>query len=132
MYTLVFDILLMYNILGSLLMLLHTIDRDYCSICLFLPQAVLKRRITRTQPSLQHLQTRDRMFFPGWYTQTPPQPKEPPQRRREQLPVQLPPLPARAKVSDKASLKNLQTYCEVLFFILNYKSKINRVKSQAK
>ncbi|XP_062296546.1 dynein axonemal heavy chain 6 [Scomber scombrus] len=60
-------------------------------------QAVLKRRITRTQPSLQHLHTRDRMFFPGWHTQTPPQPKEPPHKRREQLSVQLPPLPARAK-----------------------------------
>ncbi|XP_067440238.1 dynein axonemal heavy chain 6 [Thunnus thynnus] len=61
-------------------------------------QAVLKRRITRTQPSLQHLQTRERMFFPGWYTQsTPSQPKEQSLRRREQLPVQLPPLKSRTK-----------------------------------
>ncbi|XP_038570255.1 dynein heavy chain 6, axonemal isoform X1 [Micropterus salmoides] len=63
-------------------------------------QAVLKRRVTRKQPSLHHLKARERMFFPGWYTQTPSSPKtEQPHRRREQLPVYLPPLQPTTKLS---------------------------------
>ncbi|KAM7393703.1 hypothetical protein PAMP_020556 [Pampus punctatissimus] len=61
-------------------------------------QAVLKRRITQKQPSLNHLQTRERMFFPGWYTHSSPsRPKEQPHRRREQLPVHLPALRSSTK-----------------------------------
>ncbi|XP_076584320.1 dynein axonemal heavy chain 6 [Chaetodon auriga] len=63
-------------------------------------QAVLKRRVARKQPSLHHLKARDRMFFPGWYTQSPPsQQMEQPHRRHEQLPVRLPPLQSTTKLS---------------------------------
>uniref|UniRef100_A0A3Q3ICB6 AAA+ ATPase domain-containing protein n=1 Tax=Monopterus albus TaxID=43700 RepID=A0A3Q3ICB6_MONAL len=42
------------------------------------------------------------MFFPGWYTQSPPsQQIEQSHRRREQLPVRLPPLQSTSKVSDR-------------------------------
>ncbi|XP_070710496.1 dynein axonemal heavy chain 6 [Pempheris klunzingeri] len=61
-------------------------------------QAVLKRRVRRTKPSLSHLKTRKRMFFPGWYTPSPPsQQTEQPQRRHKQLPVHLPPLQSTTK-----------------------------------
>ncbi|XP_040003149.1 dynein heavy chain 6, axonemal [Xiphias gladius] len=64
------------------------------------PQAVLKRRVMWKQPSLNHLKARERMFFPGWYTQSPsPQQTEQPHRRREQLPVHLPPLQSTTKLS---------------------------------
>ncbi|XP_070836417.1 dynein axonemal heavy chain 6 [Chaetodon trifascialis] len=63
-------------------------------------QAVLKRRVKRKQPSLQHLKARDQMFFPGWYIPSPPsQQMEPPHRRHEQLPVRLPPLQSTTKLS---------------------------------
>ncbi|XP_037621211.1 dynein heavy chain 6, axonemal [Sebastes umbrosus] len=64
-------------------------------------QAVLNRRVKRKQPSLHHLKERERMYFPSWYTQPPssPQQTEQPQRPREKLPVQLPPLKSRTKVS---------------------------------
>ncbi|KAG7241317.1 hypothetical protein INR49_025751, partial [Caranx melampygus] len=59
------------------------------------PQAVLKRRVARKQPSLNHLQMRERMYFPGWYIPpSPPEETEQPQphRRCAKLPVRLPPL----------------------------------------
>uniref|UniRef100_UPI0037E80358 dynein axonemal heavy chain 6-like isoform X2 n=1 Tax=Semicossyphus pulcher TaxID=241346 RepID=UPI0037E80358 len=65
-------------------------------------QALVKRRVKRKQPSLHHLKAREQMFFPGWYTQSPPSGQtEQPQRRREQLPVHLPPLPPKIKSSQK-------------------------------
>ncbi|KAL7403678.1 hypothetical protein ABVT39_003711 [Epinephelus coioides] len=63
-------------------------------------QAVLKRRVKRKQPSLSHLKARERMFFPGWDTQSPSsQQTDQPHRRREQLPVHLPPLQSRTMLS---------------------------------
>ncbi|KAM9363597.1 dynein axonemal heavy chain 6 [Symphorus nematophorus] len=35
-------------------------------------QAVLKRRVKRKEPSPQHLKIRKQLYFPGWYTQSPP------------------------------------------------------------
>ncbi|XP_071360020.1 dynein axonemal heavy chain 6 [Trachinotus anak] len=72
------------------------------------PQAVLKRRVTCKQPSLNHLKARERMFFPGWYTQpSSPQQRERPHKRRKNLPVHLPPLQAKTKnlVSTPSPLK---------------------------
>ncbi|KAK2815675.1 hypothetical protein Q5P01_026142 [Channa striata] len=70
------------------------------------PQAVLKQRVIRTQPSLNHLKAREQMFFPGWHTQSPsPQQKQEPHRRHEHLPLHLPPLkPATKKVVPAPSL----------------------------
>ncbi|XP_070782457.1 dynein axonemal heavy chain 6 [Enoplosus armatus] len=64
------------------------------------PQAVLKRRVKRKQPSLQHLKARELMIFPGWHTQSPSsQQTEQPHRCREQLPVHLPPLQSTTKLT---------------------------------
>ncbi|XP_026216049.1 dynein heavy chain 6, axonemal isoform X2 [Anabas testudineus] len=70
------------------------------------PQAVLKRRVIRKQPSLSHLQAREQMFFPGWHTKSPTiQHVQQPHRHREQLPVQLPPLqPTTKKVVSAPTL----------------------------
>ncbi|XP_059179969.1 dynein axonemal heavy chain 6 [Centropristis striata] len=66
-------------------------------------QAVLKRRVKRKEPSLDHLKARERMFFPGWYTQLPSsQPTQQPQKRREKLPVHLPPLKSTTKLPQSA------------------------------
>ncbi|XP_035993060.1 dynein heavy chain 6, axonemal isoform X1 [Fundulus heteroclitus] len=35
------------------------------------PQAILKKRVMRKQPSVQHLKARGQMIFPGWHTQSP-------------------------------------------------------------
>ncbi|XP_075319652.1 dynein axonemal heavy chain 6 [Odontesthes bonariensis] len=63
------------------------------------PQAVLKRRVTRKQPSVQHLKAREQMFFPGWYSRQPSkqQKAQPWRRRPEQMPVHLPPLQSTKK-----------------------------------
>ncbi|KAG7485670.1 dynein heavy chain 6, axonemal [Solea senegalensis] len=62
------------------------------------PQAVLKRPVKRKDPSFNLLKARERMYFPGWYTQSPsPQRREPQHRIRTRSPVHLPPLPATTK-----------------------------------
>ncbi|XP_069560973.1 dynein axonemal heavy chain 6 [Brachyistius frenatus] len=62
------------------------------------PQAALKRRVPRKQPSSQHLKAREQMLFPGWYSQSPsPIQNEQPLKRRRQLPVHLPPLEYKTK-----------------------------------
>ncbi|XP_056265579.1 dynein axonemal heavy chain 6 [Pseudoliparis swirei] len=61
-------------------------------------QAVLKRRVTRKRASIQQLKDRERMFFPGWHTQSPsPQLTEQPHRRRDRSPLHLPALKSRTK-----------------------------------
>ncbi|XP_010793817.1 dynein heavy chain 6, axonemal-like [Notothenia coriiceps] len=66
------------------------------------PLAVLKRRVKRKEPSLEHIKDMKRMYFPGWNTQTPYQPQpEQPQRPREKMPVHLPPLKSRTKMAPK-------------------------------
>ncbi|XP_029367943.1 dynein heavy chain 6, axonemal [Echeneis naucrates] len=71
------------------------------------PEAVLKRHVKRNQPSLDHLKVRERMFFPGWYTQTPsPQQIKQPYRRRENLPIHLPPLKSTTKLSNNVESKH--------------------------
>ncbi|XP_074520194.1 dynein axonemal heavy chain 6 [Halichoeres trimaculatus] len=62
------------------------------------PQAVLKRRVKRKEPSLHHLKVREQLYFPGWHTESPPSGKtEQPQRPYGQLPTRLPPLPSTNK-----------------------------------
>ncbi|XP_041641705.1 dynein heavy chain 6, axonemal-like [Cheilinus undulatus] len=57
------------------------------------PQAVLKRRVKRTQPSLHHLRIRKQLLFSGLYTQAPPSEQtEQQQRHHVKLPFHLPPL----------------------------------------
>ncbi|XP_047430741.1 dynein axonemal heavy chain 6 [Mugil cephalus] len=75
------------------------------------PQAVLKRRVARTQPSLQHLKAREQMIFPGWYTQPPSPLKAQPWQRRQQLPLHLPPLKTTTKVLCENDA-NLDPYSE--------------------
>lgn len=60
-----------------------------------------------------------RMYFPGWNTQTPYQPQpEQPQRPRQKMPVHLPPLKSRTKVSDRHVREYYQTLLpdQVAFF----------------
>ncbi|KAK5899926.1 hypothetical protein CesoFtcFv8_009352 [Champsocephalus esox] len=69
------------------------------------PLAVLKRRVKRKEPSLEHIKDMKRMYFPGWNTQTPYQPQpEQPQRPRQKTPVHLPPLKSRPKMAPKTEL----------------------------
>ncbi|XP_041838798.1 dynein heavy chain 6, axonemal [Melanotaenia boesemani] len=65
------------------------------------PQAVLKRRVARITPSVQHIKTREQLYFPGWYTQSPSThaKKQPLRRRPEQPPVHLPPLQSTRQAS---------------------------------
>ncbi|KAM9770210.1 dynein axonemal heavy chain 6 [Menidia menidia] len=77
------------------------------------PQAVLKRRVARKQPSVQHLRAREKMLFPGWNTQ-PPSHQEKPQflrRRPDQMSVQLPPLQStKQKLQNVASTPSLPRF----------------------
>ncbi|GAA6230347.1 dynein heavy chain 6, axonemal-like [Lates japonicus] len=71
-------------------------------------QAVLRRRVKRREPTLNHLKARERMFFPGWYTQSPsPQQTEQPQMHNEQLPVCLLPVESTTKLSQDVSPPSL-------------------------
>nr|XP_019939373.1 PREDICTED: dynein heavy chain 6, axonemal [Paralichthys olivaceus] len=70
------------------------------------PQTVLKRRVKRNQPSLNHLKAQEQMHFPGWCTKLPsPQRTEGPLGHQKPLPVRLPPLPSTTKnVASTSSL----------------------------
>ncbi|TKS69211.1 Dynein heavy chain 6, axonemal [Collichthys lucidus] len=67
-------------------------------------QAVLKRRVKRKQPSLKHLETRERMYFAGWHKQSPPPQQQTEQpRKRSASSVRLPPLQSTTKVSSRVA-----------------------------
>lgn len=64
------------------------------------PEAVLKRRVKRQHPSVEHLEARKRMINPVWYTPLPSsQQKEQQHKRHKRLPVRLPPLKSTEKLS---------------------------------
>ncbi|XP_036933614.1 dynein heavy chain 6, axonemal [Acanthopagrus latus] len=73
------------------------------------PLAVLKRQVLRKEPSLNHLKTRERLYFPGWYTQSPPSHhKEQLSSLLHQLPSSLPRMQSTTKLSqDVASTTSL-------------------------
>ncbi|XP_027139394.1 dynein heavy chain 6, axonemal [Larimichthys crocea] len=67
-------------------------------------QAVLKRRVKRKQPSLKHLETRERMYFAGWHKQSPPPQQQTEQPRKHSASsVRLPPLQSTTKVSSRVA-----------------------------
>ncbi|XP_030273772.1 dynein heavy chain 6, axonemal isoform X2 [Sparus aurata] len=73
------------------------------------PLAVFKRQVLRKEPSLNHLKTRERLYFPGWYTQSPPSHhNEQLGRLLHQLPVSFPRMQSTTKLSqDVASTPSL-------------------------